>query len=46
VISAFTALRDARIREAEERARLLGALAEIGPLVGETPLGEAWEVRP
>jgi outer membrane protein TolC len=39
-LSPFVALLDYRIREAEETARLLGALAEIGPLVGETPLGE------
>ncbi|HEU4430125.1 MAG TPA: TolC family protein [Myxococcota bacterium] len=39
-LSAFVALLDYRIREAEETASLLAALSEIGPLVGETPLGE------
>jgi outer membrane protein TolC len=38
-LSAFVAVLDYRIREAEETAGLLGALSEMGPLVGETPLG-------
>lgn len=45
-LSAFVALLDYRIREAEETARLLTALAEIGPLVGESPLGSSPGVSP
>ena len=45
-LSAFVALLDYRIREAEETASLLVALAEIGPLVGETPLGEPLGDKP
>ncbi len=45
-LSAFVALLDYRIREAEETARLLASLAEIGPLVGETPLGDPLGVLP
>jgi outer membrane protein TolC len=40
VMSAFIAMLDYRIREAEETANLMTALAEMGPLLGETPLGE------
>lgn len=46
VMSAFVALLDYRIREAEETASLLEALAEMGPLVGETPLGEPLGEKP
>lgn len=45
-LSAFVALLDYRIREAEETASLLASLAEIGPLVGETPLGEPLGGKP
>ncbi len=45
-LSAFVALLDYRIREAEETASLLEALAEIGPLIGETPLGEPLGDKP
>ena len=45
-LSAFVALLDYQIREAEETARLLVSLAEIGPLVGETPLGEPLGDKP
>ena len=40
-LNALTALLDYKIREAEERASFLRAQAEIRPIVGETPLGEA-----
>lgn len=40
VTSAFVAILDYRIREAEETARLRTAFAEMGPLLAETPLGE------
>lgn len=40
VLNAFTALLEYRIREVEERATQKSARAEIGPLIGETPLGE------
>ena len=39
-LTAFTALLEYRLRYAEETGNLVRALAEIGPLVGETPLGE------
>jgi outer membrane protein TolC len=39
-LSAFTSLLEYRLREVEERGNLWRALAEIAPLVGETPLGE------
>ncbi len=45
-LSAFVALLDYRVREAEEVARLLGAQAEMGPLTGTTPLGEPLEDLP
>jgi len=40
VMSAFIAMLDYRIREAEETANLMTALTEMGPLLGETPLGD------
>lgn len=45
-LSAFVAMLDYRIREAEETAGLLTALAEMGPLIGETPLGSSLEGTP
>jgi len=45
-LSAFVAVLDYKIREADETANLLGALAEMGPLVGETPLGTPLEGTP
>lgn len=39
-LSAFTALLEYRLRFVEESANLLQARAEIGPLVGESPLGD------
>jgi len=39
VLSAFTSLLEYRLRYEEENANLVRALAEIGPIVGETPLG-------
>jgi outer membrane protein TolC len=39
-LTAFTSLLEYRLREVEERGNLWRALSEIGPLVGETPLGE------
>jgi len=39
-LTAWTALLEYRLRHAEESGNLRRALAEIGPLVGETPLGE------
>jgi len=45
-LSAFVALIDYRVREAEETARLLGAQAEMGPLIGATPLGKPLEDLP
>jgi len=39
-LNAFTALLEYQIRAAEEKSNVGKALAEIGPLVGETPLGE------
>jgi len=39
-LTAFVALLEYRLRYAEEQGALVTALAEIGPLVGETPLGE------
>jgi hypothetical protein len=39
-LSAFVSLLEYRLREVEERGNLWRALAEIAPLVGETPLGE------
>jgi outer membrane protein TolC len=39
-LTAFASLLEYRLREVEERGRLWRALTEIGPLVGETPLGE------
>jgi outer membrane protein TolC len=46
VTSAFLATLEVRIREAEENARLATAVAELGPLVGETPLGEPLRAQP
>ena len=39
-LNAFTALVDYRVRAAEEQTSIKRARAEIGPLIGETPLGE------
>lgn len=39
-LSAFVSLLEYRLREVEERGNLWRAVAEIAPLVGETPLGE------
>jgi outer membrane protein TolC len=39
-LTAFTSLLEYRLREVEERGNLWRALSEIGPLIGETPLGE------
>ena len=39
-LNAFTALLEYQIRGAQEKSNVGKALAEIGPLVGETPLGE------
>jgi outer membrane protein TolC len=39
VLSAFTSLLEYRLRYEEESGSLVRALAEIGPIVGETPLG-------
>jgi len=45
-LTAFTALLEYRLRYAEETGNLVRALAEIGPLVGETPLGEPLGSQP
>lgn len=45
-LSTFTSLLEYRLRYAEETGNLVRALAEIGPLVGETPLGEALGSQP
>jgi outer membrane protein TolC len=42
-LTAFVAVLEYRIREAEETANLMAAVAEVGPLVGETPLGTPLE---
>ena len=39
-LTAWTSLLEYRLRHAEESGNLRRAVAEIGPLVGETPLGE------
>jgi len=39
-LTAFSALLEYRLRRTEEGGNLWRALAEIGPVVGETPLGE------
>jgi outer membrane protein TolC len=39
-LSAWSSLLEYRLRHAEESGNLRRAVAEIGPLVGETPLGE------
>jgi hypothetical protein len=39
-LTAFVALLEYRLRYTEEAGSVVTALAEIGPLVGETPLGE------
>ena len=39
-LTAFSALLEYRLRRTEESGNLWRALAEIGPVVGETPLGE------
>ena len=39
-LTAFTALLEYQLRYAEEGGNLVRALGEIGPIVGETPLGE------
>ena len=45
-LTAFTAFLEYRLRYAEETGNLVRALAEIGPLVGETPLGEPLAGQP
>jgi outer membrane protein TolC len=45
-LSAFTALLEYRIRAAEEQTNIKRARAEIGPLIGETPLGESLASAP
>ena len=45
-LTAFSALLEYRLRRAEESGRLWRALAEIGPLVGETPFGEPLRSAP
>jgi outer membrane protein TolC len=45
-LTAFTALLEYQLRYAEEGGNLVRALAEIGPIVGETPLGEPLWVQP
>ena len=40
MLSAFTSLLEYRLRYEEENVDLVRSLAEIGPIVGETPLGE------
>jgi outer membrane protein TolC len=45
-LTAFTAFLEYRLRYAEETGNLVRALAEIGPLVGETPLGEPLGSQP
>ena len=45
-LSTFTSLLEYRLRYAEETGNLVRALAEIGPLVGETPLGEPLGSQP
>jgi len=39
-LTAFSALLEYRLRRAEEAGNLWRAIAEIGPVVGQTPLGE------
>ena len=39
-LNSFTALLEYQIRAAEETTNINRARAEIGPLIGETPLGE------
>ena len=39
-LTAFVALLEYRLRYTEEQGTVVTALAEIGPLVGETPLGD------
>ncbi len=45
-LTAFTALLEYQLRYAEEAGNLVRALAEIGPIVGETPLGEPLGAQP
>ena len=45
-LTAFTALLEYQLRYAEETGNLVRALAEIGPIVGETPLGEPLAAQP
>ncbi len=45
-LTAFSALLEYQLRYAEEGGNLVRALAEIGPIVGETPLGEPSGVQP
>jgi len=45
-LTAFSALLEYRLRRVEESASLWRAVAEIGPLVGETPLGEPLRTSP
>jgi outer membrane protein TolC len=45
-LSAFTSLLEYQLRSTEEAGNLVRALAEIGPIVGETPLGEPLGAQP
>jgi outer membrane protein TolC len=45
-LTAFSALLEYRLRRAEEAGSFWRALAEIGPLVGETPFGEPLRSSP
>ena len=45
-LTAFTALLEYQLRYEEEAGNLARALAEIGPIVGETPLGEPLSAQP
>jgi outer membrane protein TolC len=45
-LTAFSALLEYRLRRAEEAGALWRALAEIGPLVGQTPFGEPLRTSP
>jgi outer membrane protein TolC len=45
-LTAFSALLEYRLRRTEESGNLWRALAEIGPLVGEAPLGEPLRSSP
>ena len=45
-LTAFSALLEYRLRRAEEAGTLWRALAELGPLVGQTPFGEPLRSSP